>query len=201
MPKTVLILLIFTGFISCNPGSKEQKQPHDLKSEQIQMVIKKSGFVELPLVFDANNENSLKRKYDVDFRGNDSLVFDKDVWNIIGFLPDTAEFYAFLFNSVGDMLYPTLVTLDKKGNKIDRQVICAGGCAGHAALDVISCYDSVWIYPDLKIKSISKVTGTVDTEDAILKTFNICNMRILDGFIETSGKIKLKDSELIDCSD
>ena len=99
------------------------------------------------------------------------------------------------------MLYPTILTMDKKGNKIDRQIICATGCAGHAALKVTSCYDSVWIYKGGKIKSISKVIGTVETEDSIPTTLNICNMRIVNGFIDKSGKIKVQKSDLKDCNE
>jgi hypothetical protein len=174
---------------------------HEIETEQIISVIKHSGFLELPLIFDASNENSLRSTYSVDFTSNDTLIFDNDIYSIIGFLPDTTEYFGFLFYSVGDMLYPTLMTLDKKGNKIDRKIICATGCAGHVALIVISCYDSVWIHEDLRIKSVSKVIGIVDTEDTPEQTLSICNMRFLDGLIEKNGRIKIKSSELIDCND
>ena len=159
--KSILIILISICLQSCNSSKHTQEQSLDVRVEQIQMVINKSGFVKLPLVFDANNDNSLKSTYNVDFKSNDSLIFDSDIYNIVGFLPDTTLYYAFLFHTVGDMLYPTIMTLDKKGNKIDRQIISAMGCAGHAAIDVTSCYDSIWIYSDLKIKSFSKVTGKI----------------------------------------
>ena len=199
--KSILIILISICLQSCNSSKHTQEQSLDVRVEQIQMVINKSGFVKLPLVFDANNDNSLKSTYNVDFKSNDSLIFDSDIYNIVGFLPDTTLYYAFLFHTVGDMLYPTIMTLDKKGNKIDRQIISAMGCAGHAAIDVTSCYDSIWIYSDLKIKSFSKVTGTVDIENSIPQTLGICNMRIVEGLIDKNGKIKTKSSDLIDCND
>jgi len=200
MKQRLLITLIFIGLISCKSSKQTVKEPQEIKLEQIRKVIQKTGFVTLPLIFDANIDNSLKSNYSVDFKSNDSLIFESDIWNIIGFLPDTTDYFAFLFHTVGDMLYPTIMTIDKKGNKIDRQIICATGCAGHAAVDVSSCYDSVWINNDLKMKSISKVIGTVETEDSIPQTLNICNMRILDGMIEKNGTIKVKDSDLIDCN-
>jgi hypothetical protein len=199
--KPLLIILALIGILSCNSSKHTQGQSHDIKLEQVKTIIQQSGFVKLPLTFDANLDNSLKSNYNVDLKSIDSLIFDSDINSIVGFLPDTAEFYAFLFHTVGDMLYPTIMTIDKNGNKIDRQIICAAGCAGHAALEVTSCYDSVWIYNDLKIKSISKVIGTVDTEDSIPKTLIICNMRIVDGMIDLSGKINLKKSDLINCND
>ena len=200
MKQRLLIILIFIGLISCNSSKQTVKEPQEIKLEQIRKVIQKTGFVTLPLIFDANIDNSLKSNYKVDFKSNDSLIFESDIWNIIGLLPDTTDYFAFLFHTVGDMLYPTIMTIDKKGNKIDRQIICAAGCAGHTMLEVSSCYDSVWIHNDLKIKSISKVIGTVETDDSIPQTLNICNMRILDGLIEKNGKIKIKNSDLIDCN-
>ena len=56
-------------------------------------------------------------------------------------------------------------------------------------------------YSDLKIKSFSKVTGTVDIENSIPQTLGICNMRIVEGLIDKNGKIKTKSSDLIDCND
>jgi len=199
MQNLIIIALISCILSSCN--TSVQKQIHEIKNEQIINVIGHSGFLELPLIFDANNENSLRNTYNVDFKGNDTLLFDTDIYSIIGFLPDTTDYYGFLFHTVGDMLYPTLMTLDKKGNKIDRQIINATGCAGHFSLDVTSCYDSVWIHRDLTIKSISRVIGTVDSEDIPEQTLNICNMRRLDGLIEKNGRIKLTRSEIIDCNE
>lgn len=198
--KTLLIFLISICSACSNSDKKIQKNLQNTKIEQIRIVIKKSGFIKLPLIFDANIDNSLKSNYDVEFKGNDSLIFKNGISRIVGFLPDTTNYYSFLFHSVGDMLYPTIMTLDKKGNEIDRQIICAAGCAGQTVVEVSSCYDSVWISYDLKINSISKVIGTVIAEDSIPKTLKICNMRKVDGFIDKSGKIMLNKSDLIDCN-
>jgi len=145
-------------------------------------------------------ENSLKINYNTDFKGNDSLIFDKDIYNIIGTLPDTSNYYAFLFPSIGDKLFPTIITFDKLGNKIDRQIICVSCCSGQASIDVISCYDSVIVTEDLRITSKCKLVGTVETEDSIPMTLNICNERRLNGNLTKQGKIILSDSELIDCN-
>jgi hypothetical protein len=194
------LFLVLICLACSNSDNKIKRNDQNAKIEHIRDVIKKSGFIELPLIFDANIDNSLKTKYDVDFKRDDSLIFESDIWRIVGFLPDTTDYFAFLFHTVGDMLYPTIMTIDKKGNKIDRQIICAAGCVGHTEVEVSSCYDSVWISSDLKLKSISKVTGTVETEDSIPKTINICNIRKVNGFVDKSGKIMLTESDLIDCN-
>lgn len=201
MIKNILLLFSISIFlIACDSHGLNDKKAHDIKIEHFKTVIERSGFIKLPLIFDANIGNSLKINYNVDLKGKDSLIFDSGIRNIIGFLPDTTEYYAFLFYTVGDMLYPTIMTFDKKVNRIDRQIINAAGCAGHAALDIISCYDSVWINSQLKIKSVSRVIGTVETEDSIPKILNICNVRKVDGLIKKSGKIIIKNSDLIDCN-
>jgi hypothetical protein len=190
------IILISLCLLSCTTDKPKTKY------EQIQHLINTSGFIKLPLIFDANNENALNINYSVNPATDDSLLFEYEKFDIVGFLPDTTNYYAFLYLSVGDMLYPTIVTMDKNWQKIDEKVICTTGCAGHAQLDVTSCYDSVWIYKDLKIKSISKVIGTVEMEDdSTSQVLNICNMRILEGFIDKNGKINTKESNLINCNE
>jgi hypothetical protein len=197
--RFILIALILVGLLSCN--TTKQTSNKDIKIEHIRKVIQVSGFVKLPLIFDASIDNSLKSNYSVDFESNDTLIFDRDIYDIIGFLPDTSDYYGILFHTIGDMLYPTILTIDKKGNKIDRKIIYVTLCAGQAAMDVASCYDSVWIYSDLKIESISKVIGTIETEDSIPQTLNICNIRTLKGLIDRNGRISLKSSDIIDCNE
>ncbi len=199
--KIILIYLISVCVLSCNSHNQTINNLQEIRLERIKKVIQESGFVKLPLSFDAYLVNSLKTNYNVDSKGQDSLIFDSDIYEIIGFLPDTTKYYAFLFSTVGDMLYPTILTIDKKGNKIDRQIICATGCEGHVAVAITSCYDSVWISQDLTFKSISKIVGTVDTEDSIPQTLNICNIQLKEGFIEPNGQIILNESELLPCAE
>jgi len=195
MHKFLLIILLSFCLFSCNTDKQKTKQ------EQIQHVINKSGFIKFPLVFDANDENALKINYSVNYTSDDTLLFEGGIgiYEIIGFLPDTTNYYAFLHLAVGDMLYPTIVTMDKNWQKIDEKIICTTGCLTSPLVDVTSCYDSVWIYEDLTIKSISKLTGTMeDEEDSVIP---ICNTKNLEGFIDKNGKITIKESGLINCSE
>jgi hypothetical protein len=194
-----LIILIFVCFFSCKTVHKTEKESNI--HEQIQYVIEKSGFIKLPLEFDANIETDLKSTYSVNRNSNDTLLFENGIFDIIGFLPDTMNYYAFLYFSIGDMLTPTIRTMDKNWRKIDEKFISIGACAGYVELDVTSCYDSVCIYKDLKIKSVSKVVGTVEIdEDSTSQILDICNMRVLEGFIDKYGKINHKKSGIIDCN-
>jgi len=199
MRKIVIILVLGLITSSCGQTTKKTEKQRN-KYEQIQFVIEKSGFIRLPLSFDPNLEYALPSKYYVNLESNDTLLFDR-VYDIVGFLPDTTNFYAFLYLSVGDMLYPTIKTMDKNWKEIDDKIICVGGCVGHAQLDIISCSEIVEIYKDLKIKSISKVVGEVEIEDSIPRVLEICNKRILEGGIDKYGKINIKESGLIDCNE
>lgn len=202
MKKTIIYSIICaTLFCSCHSNNLTNKESQDIKVIQIRNLISNVGFINLPIEIDANIENSLTGNYNVNFNGLDSLVFDKDIYSVVGFLPDTTDYYAFLFHTVGDMLYPTIMTISKEGNKIDRQIICAGACAGHAALDIVSCYDSVWIYKDLRIASTSRVIGTIETEDTIPQILNVCNKITVTGQINKNGQIKLKESDIINCDE
>jgi hypothetical protein len=207
MKKIVIILSVSTLIASsCGQTVKKTENQRD-KNEQIQYVIKESGFIKLPMEFDVSNlewiERTQNSTYPINYTSNDSLLFETDnyFYGIIGFLPDTTNYYAFLYFTPADMLTPTIRIMDKNWQKIDEKIICTGGCAGHAQLEVAICYDSVWISTDLRIKSISKVVGTVEIEDSISQVLNICNMRTLEGFIDKYGKINVKESGLIDCNE
>ena len=177
------------------------KELKDIKVNHIRNLISTIGFVNLPVSIDNNIENSLIDAYNVNLNGLDTLVFDKDVYSVVGFFPDTTDYYAFLFHTVGDMLFPTIMTISKEGDKIDRQIICAGGCAGHASLDIISCYDSVVVYNDLRIASTSRVIGTVEMEDTIPQILDVCNEITVSGHINRNGQIVLKESGILNCDE
>ncbi len=198
--KGFYILLFSTCLFSCNSNRQIVESINDVKLKHIRFVIKESGFVELPLKYSSDMENSLKSNYTVDFNGNDSLIFEKDIHNIIGAFPDTSDYYAFLFPTIGDMLYPTIITFDKFGNQIDRQIICVSCCSGQASVDVSSCYDSVIVTKDLSITSRCQVIGTVETDDSIPNTLNICNERSLNGNLNKQGKIILSEIKITDCN-
>jgi len=191
------LLIILTLFFSCKTDKPKNKY------EQIQHVIEKSGFIKLPLVFDANIEGILKTNYSVNYAGDDTLLFkDNGIFELVGFLPDTTNYYAFIYFTIGDMLYPTIVTMDKNWQKIDEKIICTWGCLTSPLVNVISCYDSVWIYEDLRIRSVSRVVGAIEIEeDSTLEVLDICSMKILDGFIDKTGKINIKESGLKNCSE
>jgi len=197
MIQKILIIMLLLGLSS---SCKYEKQI--TKREQIKVSINDIGFIKLPLKFDANDESGLKSSYLVNRNSNDTLLFGTEIREIVGFLPDTTNYYAFLFFTIGDILYPTIKTMDKNWEEIDQRIICASSFSGLLAVDVKSCYDSVWIYKDLTIKSISKFEGTVETGNGnTYEEFDICNIITLEGFIDRNGKIDTKESDLKNCTE
>jgi len=172
----------------------------ELKKEHLENVIKKAGFIKLPLSFDAIANNYAKYSYEINDKNCDTMLFDDDIYYICGFFSDTSNFYAFYFNTVCDaMQCPTIMTLDKNGNKIDRKIIVAEtGCYG-TPIDATSCYDSVWIHSDLTFESESMVIGKLFNDSTNLDE-DICNTEKLEGFIDKKGKIHIKESGVKLCN-
>ena len=198
-PRLILFIIVLFCISFCTPR-KQTKQLSEIKKEHLKNLIKKSGFIKLPLSFDAISNGYSGCSCEINHKGSDSLIFDKDIFEICGFLPDTSNYYSFLFNGACDMACPTIITLDKNGNKIDRKIIVVGtGCYG-SPIDAKSCYDSVWIYNDLTIKSESRVVGTI-INPSTNKEEDICNMEKLEGYIDRTGKIYIKKSGIILCDD
>lgn len=188
--KLILILIL----TSCGNSNKDKTAT---KVDYIKTLIKKVGFQELPYSHDLMKDKE-EYKYNVDRNSMDTLFFDDLNGHIIGVLPDTSKYYCFLYFGVGDVLYPCLTTIDKKGNKIDNKSICIGQCAG-VMIDYDTCIDRVTIEKDLTINMFYKLHGFVEREDNITKVDTICNQMIWTGRITKNGKIEVKETELESC--
>ena len=168
------------------------------KKQQLIQLINKIGFLKLPLSFEVL-PNGLNVKYVVDPKGADSIFISQGIFRICGFLPDTSYYYSVVFNyPCSAYPCPHIMTLDKNGNKISIEKIDADPGCVDTPIESTSCYDSVWIGPDNRIRSISKVIGKIYIEST-KKDEDICNMRKLDGFIEKNGKIHTNLSDVILC--
>ncbi|MCL2131566.1 MAG: hypothetical protein FWH36_03790 [Lentimicrobiaceae bacterium] len=197
MRKIVIILVFALIASSCGQATKKTEKQRS-KYEQIQFVIEKSGFIRLPLSFCPGLDYALPNHYYVNLKSNDTLLFDR-VYDIVGFLSDTTNYYAFLHLPIGNYSHPTIVTMDKNWQKIDEKIICVN-CEEYDKLD-ISCYGTVEIFEGLKFESIFKIVEIAEIEDSIPQFFEICNRIILEGFIDTNGMINIKESGLRNCDE
>ena len=185
-----LMILISIGlFIDCGTP----KGNRDLtKADCIRNFVRKVGFVKLPYSHNLNLDKE-EYKYLIDYKSNDTLFFKSPNNQIIGVLPDTLNYFGILYYSVGDDLYPCLVTFNKNGEKIDDQKISNGLCAG-CGCECDSCSDITTITKDLKINShfFLKSTDCDSIGNKILGTTKYY-LSTVDGFIKTSGRIKLNE--------
>jgi hypothetical protein len=200
--RQIIIITFSISFLiaSCRSPKRSHDNLQILKIEQIRRIIKVTNFIQLPLKFDANQDNQANLKYHVDQKGLDSLLFDSDLFDTYGCFVDTTTFFAFLANSVGDMLYPTIITFDKQGNRIDRKMIATANCLVNPRYDVKSCFDSVFIRTDLTFYSFSKFIGSIASEDSSPEIFDVCNQKELNGEILKNGQILIKEGQTIDCN-
>jgi hypothetical protein len=187
--KFIRIFIVSILLISCSQTSTD-----NIRAKYISTLIKKVGIQELPYSFDLTKDQIIS-KHDINRNSIDTLFFDD--WNglVAGVLPDTSGYYCFLYYSVGDALYPNLVTIDKKGNIIDKANICIGNCAG-LMIDIDSCIDKVTINKDLSIDLLYRVRGSVETQDSLHKTVKVNNQIKGKGKILEDGKIEISKGEL-----
>ncbi|NOU18413.1 MAG: hypothetical protein HOO91_12725 [Bacteroidales bacterium] len=197
--KKNLVIPFLLLFLLLNLSCRNQvKNSLPSKRQQLIKIIKKAGFLKLPLNFEVLG-NGLKDKYLLDHRGYDSLVFGKSLGGICGFFPDTTFYYSVVLNSHGSAFpWPYIMTFDKNGNEISSEGISAfPGCVD-TPIESTSCYDSVWIDVDFRIRSIAKVIGKI-YNPSTNKDEDICNMNKLDGYIDKNGKIYINKSDVILC--
>ena len=199
--KQRILLIILTSFcmFSCTTDKPKTKR------EQIQHVIKTCGFIKLPLSFCPDLDYVLQSKYHVNLASDDTLLFD-NVYNIVGFFPDTTNYYAFLHRPIENWSHPAIVTMDKNGQKIDEKIIrTTKSCEEHIQFSTTSISDIILIYKDLTFESISKAKGVVGIDDIndypFSQMLDTCSMIILEGFIDKNGKINSKERNIINCNE
>jgi len=193
MKYWTIITLIFTTACGQKINNSEAR-----RLEQARALIKKIGFQQLPFSYDMAKLN-LDSRHSVDRNSNDTLFFDDFNGTVGGVLPDTSDYFGFIYYKVGDSIYPFLVTVDKKGKIVDRQGIGIGNCNGLLTVDVDSCLDRVTINKELQIALLYKLRGSVQTKDSIPKTVKLCNQIIGSGRITKNGKIEITKGDLQMC--
>ncbi|NOU19257.1 MAG: hypothetical protein HOO91_17000 [Bacteroidales bacterium] len=192
--KTTLIStsILLVVLISCtNP--KIQNKSQAIKLNRLRHIIHETKFIALPYVFDATR-NHIKG-YHLDASTPDSLVFSSSCFTIINCFPDTTNYFAFLFGESGDMLYPGIITFDKSGKLISKEIISTCNCLTNPRVDTESCFDSVIIGKDLSILSYSKLKATIQPFDTSNVTFDASSEEKLTGRINSNGLVEIEKGE------
>ena len=187
-------LILGTLILLTTCGQRETKKVTD-KVGHLKNLMTKIGFIKLPFTYDIA-ASKIDSKHFMDHNSMDTLFFDSGQFQ--GVLPDTTNFYCFLYYQPGDSLYPFLTTVDKSGNVIDTQNIGFGYCNG-LLIDIDRCIDQVTIEKDMGLDLLYIATGTAEN-DSTKQTIKICNKIVGTGKINEKGKIEINKTEIEDCN-
>jgi hypothetical protein len=125
----------------------------------------------------------------MDPSGLDSMFMSNVGHQVIFHFRDTSKFFVLLSGVAGDMLYPCITTYNKEGLLISREIIGTCNCLTNTIIDVINCFDSVLINPDLTFNSFSELKATVQPYDSINTVFDSSSSEKLSGSIQQNGLI------------
>ena len=131
--------------------------------------------------------------YYIDKKSPDKLFFDAAHEQIIGVLPDTSNFFGVLYFEPGDDLYPSLITLDKNGFKIDDKRLCYFDCP-----DVDCSVDSCFSFLDFQqgmtfLFRLRMKTCDCDNKGKKIAGTAICIVKESKGHVSKTGKIILSE--------
>jgi hypothetical protein len=189
--KQISLVLLLVVLISCSHQKHEAEKvsPH---LSHLKYIISNTKCLELPYKFDANNWN-FSDSYVLDPSGLDSMFFSSIGHQVIFHFRDTSSFYTLLSGVAGDKFYPCISTYNKEGFLIDRKIIGTSNCVTNPIVDVISCFDSVFINPDLTFYSYSELKATVQPYDSVKTVFDSSSSAKLSGEILQNGMITINN--------
>lgn len=191
-----ILLLSFAGILfSCGSATKQREFT---KAHYIRAFVEKVGYIDMPYSHNLNLDKEDYR-YLIDYKSLDTLFFDVCDNQIIGVLSDTSNYFAVLYYRIGDDLYPSLMTFNKSGERIDDKKICYGFCAG-CDCECDSCADVTTISKDLKINMTYYIEATeCDSIGNKLFETTTCKIFKIEGLIQPNGLIALNKEIEIDC--
>jgi hypothetical protein len=124
-----IILILFFAITSCN--SKSTIKDHTNSKNKFQEYIRVLPNKHLPIEFKCGLPSGL---------GSSNLsVTDLEIYKayfpidhqaVFGLINQRNQYKAIIYGKVGDDIYPTLVTYDSLGNKIDSLTLILNSCGG-----------------------------------------------------------------------
>lgn len=191
MKNLFRILFIVTIVSSCHLKA-DKKYNRDLsKIDRIDSILDSIGFISLPFV--ANFDTTIKNTYRLNASNDLDTILIKDFSRLgdvylIGFLPDTTDFYAILFLGIAAVSNPGLITFDKTGTKISSEFITEENCLIYVG-DILYCCEYTQINSDLTLKYVYK--SIVIQEKADMTSDTIFTHIIRNGKIRNNGILDL----------
>jgi len=196
--KKITLLLLISTMLSC---STKHSNRENNKVNYIRYLIDSIGLLELPFSYDIMSDN-FNEYYKIKKNSNDTLIFPWGYGKVLGILPDTMNYYGFIYLETGEYLYPTLRIFDKNGNLIEEKSICIGygnGSEAGGRLEYDTCYDRVKINEDLSLLLEYKLYGYIESQgrNPIPRSDTIYQEMTWNGKIKNNGTIIINESKMI----
>jgi len=195
--RRVIILLSFFVMTSCVLNHQDKVQN---RVEYIRNLSDSLGFIELPFSYDIMKDYD-KEYFKILKNSNDTLIFPWGYGRMIGILPDTSDYYGFLYLDMGEYQYPSLRIFNKTGTLIEEKNICIGygnGSEAGGKMEYDTCYDRVTINKDLSLLMEYKLYGYIESQgrNPIPRSDTIYQEMTWNGQINEDGKIIINESVL-----
>ena len=213
MKNLIFYLLIFLGFIFLSFQFSQRKEVKDLdKEKKLRELISKTQILELPIFLDVYNSEKSAKKIGLNELLSINMELmdnDYDFTPILGILPYTTNYFAFLAYAMGDILYPILYTFDKKGNLIEEKPILLN--------NNFNIFEEVELSYQTSTVNLSKIDTRIEitlleitkgtryrefednTENTNLTDSLFCERIIQIGFLNEKGKVIFDDKIVEDC--
>jgi hypothetical protein len=155
----------------------------------------KIGFVKLPFQYDLTKDNKAAN-YLITEKSSDTLFFDAAHYQIIGILPDTTDYIGVLYFEQGDGLYPSLITFNKNGVKIDDKRLCYFECAD-IDCSVDSCSSNLILQRTMDFEYQLKITTSgCDSKGHKISGTSNCVIKRSTGHVLKNGRIMISEKKV-----
>lgn len=182
----MFVLMLFTGCSFVKPNSNPSID--ELKSDHIRSLYKKLPKIKLPFEYTGSKYDGIGVNYSN--QDLDSLIFENNIQvKIAGVFEDSTNFFGFIYFYPADEMLPILVTYDKSGKLIERNLIaheCGVDCG-------YTCDWMVTITEDYKIIYKLNETESPCEEGELIDSSKICRETIETSQLDQNGKLKYID--------
>lgn len=175
-------------FIACQQQKEIPRKPSD-RETAFNTFLKRQRIVDLPLYI--NTESVSEEGTTSTLESNsDTLFFGSDLYTgsrVFGLYRDTSRFYLFIILQAAEDYIPSIITFDKRGNKISSTSLLVSGCGGGCGY---SCSANAKIDSELKFWAGDSVLSfECDSLGKEVPGTREHYVEYITGYVDPKGKI------------